>query len=300
MKWYRLAAEQGMALAQNSLGVNYYNGEGVTQDYAEAVKWWRKAAEQGNAVAQSNIGEAYRDGLGVPQDDVMALKWYNTAIESGGFEKAKTYKAELLERMTRAQIAEVEALSGAVDGYDDLKFGMTSEEAQATDVVKNGKVLFGEKRNVGFGTDKSGKVFKILIQLGDYDEEIRNKIVPILSKKYQLISEPDDKDFDAYNQEGLTPEEELKKGLSYDAVGTILGIQIDDLALRNVSWDFAGAQVSFVIGKMIDDRKSTKYLTVYKDIMYVAYRNQITANALLSEIRAKQQKRNTKTTADDF
>jgi TPR repeat protein len=27
----------------------YANGEGVPQDYAEAVKWYRKAAEQGNA-----------------------------------------------------------------------------------------------------------------------------------------------------------------------------------------------------------------------------------------------------------
>ena len=38
----------------------------------------------------------------------MALKWFNTAIESGGFEEAKTFKAELLKRMTRAQIAEAE------------------------------------------------------------------------------------------------------------------------------------------------------------------------------------------------
>ena len=47
MKWYRKAAEQGDAKAQNNLGVVYDRGEGVPQDDAEAVKWYRKAAEQG-------------------------------------------------------------------------------------------------------------------------------------------------------------------------------------------------------------------------------------------------------------
>ena len=39
MKWYRLAAQQGYARAQRNLGLMYYGGQGVAQDYAEAVKW---------------------------------------------------------------------------------------------------------------------------------------------------------------------------------------------------------------------------------------------------------------------
>ena len=34
-------------------------GQGVPQDYAEAVKWYRKAAEQGDVNAQHNIGLMY-------------------------------------------------------------------------------------------------------------------------------------------------------------------------------------------------------------------------------------------------
>jgi uncharacterized protein len=44
-KWYRLAAEQGSASAQNTLGTMYHGGIGVSQDYAEAVKSYRLAAE---------------------------------------------------------------------------------------------------------------------------------------------------------------------------------------------------------------------------------------------------------------
>jgi TPR repeat protein len=39
-------AEQGNALAQNSLGVMYVEGKGVSQDYDEAIRWFRKAADQ--------------------------------------------------------------------------------------------------------------------------------------------------------------------------------------------------------------------------------------------------------------
>ena len=43
-KWFRLAAEQGLAQAQFNLGVLYYGGEGVEQNRAEAAKWYRLAA----------------------------------------------------------------------------------------------------------------------------------------------------------------------------------------------------------------------------------------------------------------
>ena len=44
------------AKAQLNLGNMYCNGDGVEQDYTEAVVWYRKAAEQGNAGAQFNLG----------------------------------------------------------------------------------------------------------------------------------------------------------------------------------------------------------------------------------------------------
>ena len=56
VRWYRLAAEQGDAIAQSNLGVMYATGRGVPQDDAEAVRWYRLSAEQGNARAQGNVG----------------------------------------------------------------------------------------------------------------------------------------------------------------------------------------------------------------------------------------------------
>lgn len=57
----------------------YMNGEGVKQDYSEALRWLTEAAEQGNANAQSNLGMMYENGLGVPQDKALAKAWFTKA-----------------------------------------------------------------------------------------------------------------------------------------------------------------------------------------------------------------------------
>ena len=53
----------------------YDKGEGVPQDYKEAVKWYTKAAEQGDVDAQYNLGLMYYNGEGVPKDLVQAYAW---------------------------------------------------------------------------------------------------------------------------------------------------------------------------------------------------------------------------------
>jgi len=83
VEWYRKAAEQGNADAQNYLGVMYEKGQGVNQDYSQAVEWFRKAAEQGYASAQCNLGVMYELGRGVNQDDAKAVEWYRKAAEQG-------------------------------------------------------------------------------------------------------------------------------------------------------------------------------------------------------------------------
>ena len=52
VKFYRKAANQGLADAQCNLAFMYYNGQGVSQDYERAVGWYKRAAKQGNANAE--------------------------------------------------------------------------------------------------------------------------------------------------------------------------------------------------------------------------------------------------------
>ena len=70
----------------------YYNGQGVAQDYGEAVKWFRKAAEQGNVDAQFNLGLCYEYSKGVAKDIDEAAKWYRKAAEQGNADAIKALK----------------------------------------------------------------------------------------------------------------------------------------------------------------------------------------------------------------
>jgi len=66
-----------------NLGVMYHEGEGVGQDDGEAVKWYRKAAQAGVAEAMYALGYMYANGRGVAQDESEAVKWYRKAARKG-------------------------------------------------------------------------------------------------------------------------------------------------------------------------------------------------------------------------
>ena len=89
MRWFRLAAVKGNASAQSNLGVMYYKGQGIAQDFGEALKWYRLAAEQRNPEAQFNLGVMYEEGRGVAPDRVRAHMWFNLAAAISGDENSK-------------------------------------------------------------------------------------------------------------------------------------------------------------------------------------------------------------------
>jgi len=76
-------ARQGDAVAQNRLGICYYAGEGIEQDYVEAVKWFQKSAEQGDKWGQYHLAIHYANGNGIEQNYEEAVKWYQKAAEQG-------------------------------------------------------------------------------------------------------------------------------------------------------------------------------------------------------------------------
>ncbi len=89
----------------------YNNGEGVPQDYAQAVYWYRKAADQGNADAQLNLGRMYDNGRGVPQDAVIAYALYNISATTIPSDKlAAEIRENQSAQPTLHQIAEGQAL----------------------------------------------------------------------------------------------------------------------------------------------------------------------------------------------
>lgn len=75
LTFWRAAAFQGHAGAQNSLGFLYDQGYGVEQNEYEAFEWFHRAALRGQAKAQYNLALMYDMGQGVKQSDEGAAKW---------------------------------------------------------------------------------------------------------------------------------------------------------------------------------------------------------------------------------
>jgi TPR repeat protein len=121
LKILKTDAENGEDKAQLSLGEMYEYGQGVRQDYKEAVKWYRNVkqdeliytikstlyklakknvsetlkilvndAEKGSSRAQQSLGVMYEFGQGVRKDYKEAVKWYSLSKK----QKNVGYKAK--------------------------------------------------------------------------------------------------------------------------------------------------------------------------------------------------------------
>ena len=110
----RVAAEQGSAVAQNTLGFMYQHGRGAPRNLAEALRWYRLSAGQGFGLAFFNLGGMYATGRGVPQDFVEAHKWCDLAASRVTGDRQKEYaetRDALAKQMTPAQLAEAQRLA---------------------------------------------------------------------------------------------------------------------------------------------------------------------------------------------
>ena len=97
IKWYQKAADAGYLKAMDTLGevltclgVRYYNGKEVKQDYVKSFKWFQKAAEARDKKGMEYLADAYRDGIGVKKDLKMARYWYKEASDLGNTDAKKS------------------------------------------------------------------------------------------------------------------------------------------------------------------------------------------------------------------
>jgi hypothetical protein len=105
-----MAAAQGYASGQNSLGEMYQMGKGTPQNYREAVRLYSLAAEQGFVTAHFNLGLAYGQGKGITQDAVRAYFWLSLAASQGHIKAAEA--RDITRRDLPSQLLdEVQALA---------------------------------------------------------------------------------------------------------------------------------------------------------------------------------------------
>lgn len=82
IEWYKTGAEKyNDGYCQNSLGLRYYNGEGVKQSYSDAFFYFKRAAENGDSSGERNLGYCYMNGYGTIKNLESARYWLEKAVE---------------------------------------------------------------------------------------------------------------------------------------------------------------------------------------------------------------------------
>jgi TPR repeat protein len=79
----RKLADRGDPSVEYALGARYAFGDGVGQNYSEAVRWFFRAAEQGHVISQATLGAYYIAGRGVSVDLSKAYFWAYVARAGG-------------------------------------------------------------------------------------------------------------------------------------------------------------------------------------------------------------------------
>jgi len=102
-KW-RGVAQSGNREAQSLVGIMYFQGQGVPQDYPQAIKWLHMAAAQGEPKAMFKLGSMYANGQGFTRDHQRAAMWFVMAAESGN-PKAEKELAKSAAELSDSQLA---------------------------------------------------------------------------------------------------------------------------------------------------------------------------------------------------
>jgi hypothetical protein len=105
------AGSQTILGAMYFYGGAHASRDSISQDKPEGVKWFRRAADQGDDEAQGQLSSIYFGGDGVPQNYVEALKWLTLQASRNKDKEDDTLRQMFTSKMTTQQIAEAQRLA---------------------------------------------------------------------------------------------------------------------------------------------------------------------------------------------
>lgn len=156
LNWLHKAADQGYAVAMSNLAEIYEVGRGVVADAARSHQWRRRAAESGYAQGQFNLGVAYQRGTGVLRDPAVAADWYRKAAEQG-FAPAEEALAALYE----------EGLGVTKDLEESLRWRRKAAEQDHPEALRRLGLMYARGTGVAPDQSKSREFLRRAADLGD-------------------------------------------------------------------------------------------------------------------------------------
>jgi len=137
IRLYTQAAKSGSARAQNQLGIMYSEGMGVDQNCSEAVKWYNKAVKQNYVKAKENLAVRYYQGVCVDRDIPKALKLFKACAKAGNAHCIDSVSVIYQKELGDNQMAFKWALKAAEAGNPKSQMIVGSMYYQGEGVGKN-------------------------------------------------------------------------------------------------------------------------------------------------------------------
>ena len=130
VKYFQLAADNGILAAINKMGELYLFGEVIPANLTKAISCFTAASEQGYGKASYWLGRLHTDGIGqLEKDTQKAMNYYRKAIEQG-YEEAREWMEQLQKNLVDETITDIEIPQDKSDEelYKDAKNAL--EKAQ--------------------------------------------------------------------------------------------------------------------------------------------------------------------------
>ena len=108
VKYFQLAADNGILAAINKMGELYLFGEVIPANLTKAISCFTAASEQGYGKASYWLGRLHTDGIGqLEKDTQKAMNYYRKAIEQG-YEEAREWMEQLQKNLVDETITDIE------------------------------------------------------------------------------------------------------------------------------------------------------------------------------------------------
>lgn len=130
VKYFQLAADNGILAAINKMGELYLFGEVIPANLTKAISCFTAASEQGYGKASYWLGRLHTDGIGqLEKDTQKAMNYYRKAIEQG-YEETREWMEQLQKNLVDETITDIEIPQDKSDEelYKDAKNAL--EKAQ--------------------------------------------------------------------------------------------------------------------------------------------------------------------------
>lgn len=113
-RWFHASAEKGYCRSQKMMGAICINGLVRDIDLEAGASWYLRAADQGDPQAQRKMGYLYLRGQGVERNYVLAYKWLSLSVPGLGKEDrpaAEKTLRSMLSLMTSQEIDKARILA---------------------------------------------------------------------------------------------------------------------------------------------------------------------------------------------